>query len=203
MKDNIYSLTLIIIVTICLSSTVQAQSVDEKRKALHDYLESIFKDSSQVVYIAKEKISNNETINILKKNHVVALDPNGNYHDTTFLKNKSFNILQKIYINNCKEGVLNWCTDKYWLQEDFKNHKVVLETVNTDKRIQAINEKYNNYDLMVYSFSELIYYQNKKYLIFTVNISNYTNSKTYIVIMKKSKLKWVVTHEGSDPDVLN
>lgn len=203
MKDNIYSLTLIIIVTICLSSTVQAQSVDEKRKALHDYLESIFKDSSQVVYIAKEKISNNETINILKKNHVVALDPNGNYYDTTFLKNKSFNILQKIYINNCKEGVLNWCTDKYWLKEDFKNHKVVLETVNTEKRIQAINEKYNNYELMVYSFSELIYYQNKKYLIFTVNISNYTNSKTYIVIMKKSKLKWVVTHEGSDPDILN
>jgi hypothetical protein len=204
MKQNTFCLTLILILVLYFSSKVQAQSINEKNKALNDYLETIFKDSTQVIYVAKEKISNNETLNILNKKDIILIDIDGNGNgDPTFIKEKDFKTLQNTYNNNCKSGILIWCTDKYWLQEDFKNHKVVLETVNTEKRIQAINEKYNNYELMVYSFSEPIYYQNKKYLIFTVNISSYFSSKTYTAIMKKNKSKWIMTHKGIDPDVMN
>ncbi len=204
MKQNTFCLTLILILVLYFSSKVQAQSINEKNKALNDYLETIFKDSTQVIYVAKEKISNNETLNILNKKDIILIDIDGNgTGDPTFIKEKDFKTLQNKYNNNCKSDILIWCTDKYWLQEDFKNHKVALETVNTEKRIQAINEKYNNYELMVYSFSEPIYYQNKKYLIFTVNISSYFSSKTYTAIMKKNKSKWIMTHKGIDPDVMN
>lgn len=204
MKQNIFSLTLTLMVTLCFSCKGWTQTVNEKNKALNDYLETIFKDPTQVIYVAKEKISNNETLNILSKKDIILIDIDGNgTGDPTFIKEKDFKTLRKTYKNNCKTGILIWCTDKYWLKEDFKNHKVVLETVKTEKRIQAINEKYNNYELMVYSFSEPIYYQNKKYLIFTVNISSYFSSKTYTAIMKKNKSKWIMTHKGIDPDVMN
>lgn len=49
--------------------------------------------------------------------------------------------------------------------------------MNTNNEIESIFEKYNNIDIKVYGFSEPFYYQNKKYIIFTVNISALNSAK--------------------------
>jgi hypothetical protein len=203
---NYFFYTVIILLSITnFSNTLFAQSTNEKCKALNDYFETIVKDTTQDVFVAKEKINSNETLNIFGLNEILITDSAGNWkRDPTLYIKKDFEKMKKEYKDRCAAGKrIWWCNDDYWTKDNFRYKKVVLEGMNTNKGIELIIEKYNKVDIKVYAFSELIYYQNKKYLVFTVNKLTLNGSNPNIIIMKKIKDKWIVTHQGSDPNLIN
>lgn len=203
---NYFFYTVITILSITnFSNTLFAQSTNEKYKALNDYFETIVKDTTQDVFVAKEKINSNETLNIFGLNEILIVDPEGNWKsDITLFKKKDFEKMKKEYKNRCLPGKrIWWCNDDYWTKNNFSYKKVVLESMNKDKGIELIFEKYNGIDIDVYGFSEPIYYQNNKYVVFTVHKSHMAGTNTIIVIMKKIKCKWIVTHKGSNPNIIN
>jgi hypothetical protein len=202
---NYFFYTVIILLSIAnFSNTLSAQTTNEKYKALNDYFETIIKDTTQVVFVAKEKINSNETLNIFGLNEILIVDSAGNWKsDSTLYKKKDFEKMKKEYKNRCVAGKRIWCNDDYWTKDDFSYKKVILESMNTDKGIELIIDKYKKYDIRVYSFSEPIYYKNRKYLVFTLNKSQMAGASTHIIIMKKNKGKWIVTHQGSNPNIIN
>lgn len=193
-----------VITLLFITNTLSAQSTIEKYKALNDYIETIIKDTSQVMFVAKEKINPNETLKIFKLNDIMIIDSAGNgRQDNMLYKKKDFEKMQKEYKNKCVPGKRIWCNDDYWWKDNFKYKKVVIESMNTDKGVELINDKYNRFDIFVYGFSEPIYYQNNKYVVFTIHKSHMAGASTRIIIMKKNKGKWVVTHQGSNPNIIN
>jgi hypothetical protein len=204
MKNYFFYAIIILLSIANFSDTLFAQSTNEKYKALNDYFETIIKDTTQVVFVAKEKINSNETLNVFGLNEILIVDSVGNWKsDTTLYKNKIFEKMKKEYENSCVLGMRIWCNDDYWTKNNFRYKKVILESMNTNKEIELILDKYNKVDVKVYGFSEPIYYQNKKYLVFTVNELALNSSEIYIIIMKKIKGKWIVTHIGSNPNIIN
>ena len=121
----------------------------------------------------------------------------------TLFKKKDFEKMKKEYKNRCVTGKRIWCNDDYWTKDNFRYKKVALESMNTDKEIELILDKYNRADIKVYGFSEPIYYQNKRYIVFTMHISHMAGASTRIIIMEKIKCKWIMTHEGSNPNIMN
>lgn len=199
----IYNVIILLFIT-NFSNALFAQSTNEKHKALNDYLETIIKDTTQVVFIAREKINSNETLKIFGLNHIVIVDfaENGIGKGTLF-KMKDFAKMKKEYKNRCVTGKRIWCNDDYWTKDNFRYKKIALESMNTDKEIELILDKYNRADIKVYGFSEPIYYQNKKYIVFTMHVSHMAGASTRIIIMEKIKGKWIMTHEGSNPNIMN
>jgi hypothetical protein len=202
---NYFFITFIVLLTATnFSNTLFAQSTNERNKALNNYFETIIKDTTQVVFVAKEKITSNETIHIFGLNDIMIIDSAGNgTGDTTLFKKKDFEIMKKKYKNNCIQGRLNWCDNNYWTKEDFRHKKIILESVNYKNGIEPIFKKYNNLNIKVYSFSEPIYYQNKKYIVFTIIRLGFDSGKTNIIIMRKIKGKWIVSHKGENPNIMN
>lgn len=199
----LYTIIILLVVTNC-SNILFAQSTNEKNKALNDYLETIFKDTTHVVFVAKEKINSDRTIEILKKQWIFTIDSTGKaLYDKSLFDEKFWKKMKKNYSNKCVAGRLFWCNDAFWVAENFTHKKVVLESMNTNKGIELIYKKYNKTDFKVYGFSEPIYYKNGEYLAFTVNISGFNSYQDKIVMMKKNKKKWTVTHQGTDPDLIN
>lgn len=202
MKKCFFYTVIILLAVANFSSTLFAQSTNEKIIALNNYLETVIKDTTQVVLIAKEKINSNETLNIFGLNEIMIIDSDGNGKgDSTLYKKKDFEIMRDKYKNNCTAGKRFWCNDDFWTKEDFKYKKISLESMSTKKGIEVVLEKYNTADIKVYGFSEPIYYQ--KYIVFTVITVNMTGSKTRIIIMKKIKDKWIVTHKGDNSNIMN
>lgn len=78
-----------------------------------------------------------------------------------------------------------------------------LESMNNNKGIELIVDKYKRTDISVYGFSEPIYYQDKKYVVFTVLKSYMAGYSHFIIVMKKIKDKWIVTHKGENPNIIN
>ncbi|CAH0337340.1 hypothetical protein FVB9288_03095 [Flavobacterium sp. CECT 9288] len=186
-----------------LSQSLFSQSQKEKNRAINDYFEKIYKDTTQVIFVAREKINSNETLKIFGLNDIMIIDADGNGKgDDTLYDKKDFEIMKTKYKNKCLQGKRIWCKDDFWKKDNFRFEKVVLESMNTDKGIELMVEKYNRGDIEVYGFSEPIYYQNNKYVVFTVHKLLIGAAKTIIVIMKKVKYKWIVTHKGST-NVLN
>jgi hypothetical protein len=190
------------------SNTLFAQSTNERYQALNDYLETIIKDTTQVIYIAKEKINSNETLKVFKLNDIMIIDSNGNGKgDTTLYKTKDFKVMEKKYQNNCIPGRLQWCKVDYWKIENFKYRKISLQSMNSpkaiDKAIELMLDKNYVRDIIVHGFSEPIYYQNKKYIIFTKDRSGLNSYHSNLIVMEKRKGKWIVTHKGEDPNVMN
>lgn len=205
MKNYFFYAVIILLSTTNFSNTLFAQSYDVKHKAINNYIKSILKDSiNEEIFISKEKINTNITIEILKKKWIYVINSDGKwYFDELFFDENSWKKMEKEYQNKCVPGNRIWCNDDYWTKENFDYDKVTLESMNTHKGIELIFEKYNKSDIKVYGFSDPIYYRNKKYVIFAVNISGPTSSNTYIQFMKKSKDKWTTTHQGRDPDLIN
>jgi hypothetical protein len=200
---SFYTLVILLSITF-FSNTLSAQTTSEKYKALNDYLETIIKDTTQIMFVAKEKINSNETLNTFGLNHMVIVDSaeNGIGKGTLFNK-KDFAKMKKEYKNKCVAGKRIWCNDEYWTKDNFRYKKVAFESMNTNKEIELIIEKYNKVDIKVYGFSEPIYYQNKKYIVFTMHTSYMAGASTRIIIMEKIKSKWIMTHEGSNPNIIN
>lgn len=201
---NYFFYTIILLSIANFSNALFAQSRNEKYKALNDYFETIIKDTTQVVFVAKEKVNSNETLNIFGLNDIMIIDSAGNGKgDNTLYKKRAFNKMKKEYKNSCVPGKRIWCNDDYWTKDNFGYKKVVLESMNTSKEIEVILDKYNRADIKVYGFSEPIYYQNKNFIVFTIHKSYLAGASTHIIVMKKIKGKWVVTHMGSNPNLIN
>jgi PHP family Zn ribbon phosphoesterase len=88
MKYYIYGYILLL-----LSS---CSTTNEKHEALNDYLETIEKNSNKEIFIAREKINSNYTLEIFKLNEIQAIDSTGNITPDTHLFNekdwRKFNI---------------------------------------------------------------------------------------------------------------
>lgn len=201
-KYNLFKIiTLLFFSTI--SQSLFSQSQKERNRAINDYFETIYKDTTQVIFVAREKINSNETLKIFGLNDIMIIDAAGNGKGDDVLYNKrDFKIMEAKYKNTCLQGKRIWCKDDFWTKDNFRFEKVVLESMNTDKGIELIVERYNKGDIEVYGFSEPIPYKNNKFVVFTVHKSLIGATKTIIVIMKKVKHKWIVTHKGST-NVLN
>lgn len=168
-----------------------------KYNALNDYFETIEKDTSKEVYIAREKINSNYTIEIFKLNEFQSFDSKGNITtDTKLFTEKDFKKLKDENPDPPIEDERIWTTNKYWNKNYFKHNKIIFESMNTKTGIESIIEKYNKSNICVYSFSEPIYYQNKKYLIFTNFKICIAGGSPFVVIMRKIKGKWIRTHEA-------
>jgi hypothetical protein len=204
MKNYFFYTVIILLFITNFSNTLFAQPTSEKYKALNDYFETIIKDTTQVVFVANEKINSNETLKIFGLNDIMFIDSAGNgTGDTTLYNKKDFEKMKKEYENKCLQGKRIWCNDDYWTKDDFNYKKVILESMNTDKGIELIIDKYKKYDIKIYSFSEPIYYKNRKYLVFTLNKSQMGGYSTNIFIMEKISRKWTVRYKGSNPNLIN
>jgi hypothetical protein len=201
MKNYFFYTVIILLFIANFSDTLFAQSTNEKYEALNDYFETIIKDTTQVVFVAKEKINSNETLNTFRLNHIVIVDSaeNGIGKGTLF-KKKDFAKMKKEYENSCIPSErIWWCNNDFWGNNDFRNKKVLFGSMNTVKNQEYFTYKYDR----VYAFSEPIYYQNKRYIVFTMHISHMAGASTRIIIMEKIKSKWIMTHEGSNPNIIN
>lgn len=176
----------------------------EKLEAINSYLETIIKDQNKAVFIAQEKLNFSLTIDIFKSNYIQAIDLNGDIRPDNQLFNKKYWILLKKQ-NKDKPVQDNkiWDTHKYWNKKDFKSIKIIFESMNTKTGIELIIKKYDKSDICIYSFSEPMYYQNKKYLVFTNLKICISGGNGFVVVMKKIKSKWIITHEAFNPNEIN
>jgi len=149
------------------SNTLFAQSTNDKIIALNNYLETIIKDTTQVAFVAKEKINSNETLNIFELNDIMIIDSDGNGSgDTNLFRKKDFGTMKSKYKNKCTPSKRIWCNDDYWTKEAFRYKKITLESMNTNKEIEVILEKYNKADIKVYGFSEPLLSNEKIYYFY-------------------------------------
>lgn len=201
MKNYFFCIVIILLLIANFSNTLFAQKKNDKYEALNAYFETIIKDTTQTVYVAKEKINSNETLNIFGLNNIMIIDRFGNGKgDTTLYDKRDYEKMKKKHENSCASGErIWWCSDNFWENTDFRYKKVILESINTIKKQEALLLKYDK----IYVFSELLYYQNKNYLIFTVDTLYPSGSNAYVVIMRKIKGKWIVTHKAQNPNEIN
>ena len=75
MKNYFFYTVIILLLTANFSNTLFAQQKNEKYEALNAYFETIIKDTTQNVYVAKEKINSNETLKIFELNDIMIIDP--------------------------------------------------------------------------------------------------------------------------------
>jgi hypothetical protein len=198
MKKYYFYSSVILLFFFTLSQSLFAQSQKEKNRALNDYFETIYKDTTQVIFVAREKINSNETLKIFGLNDIMIIDSAGKGKEDNALYNKKdFEIMNAKYKNKCLQGKRIWCKNDFWTKDNFRFENVVLEIMNTDKGIELMVEKYNRSDIEVYGFSEPIYYKNNKYVVFIVHKLLIGAENTIIVIMQKIKCNWIVTHKGS------
>jgi hypothetical protein len=187
------------------SQTKSNSKLDDKEKleAINDYFETIVKDSNKKVFIAREKLNSNLTLEIFNSNDIQSIELKGNVEPYNHLFNeKDWEKFKKQNQDPPIQDNRIWDTHKYWTKNDFRHSKTVFESMNKKPGIESIMEKYKNYDICVYSFSEPMYYHNKKYLVFTnlkICISG-GNKFVVVVVMKKIKGKWVRTHEAFNPN---
>lgn len=170
---------------------------NDKYIALNDYLETIEKDSNKEIFIAREKVNSNYTLEIFKLNEIQSFDSKGNITpDMELFNEKDWAKLKGELQDPPIQDERIWDTNKYWTKNDFKHDKTIFESMNTKTGIESIIEKYDKSNICVYSFSEPIYYQNKKYLVFTNFKTCIAGGSSFVVIMQKIKGKWIRTHEA-------
>ena len=96
------------------SNALYSQSTNEKYIALNNYLEKIVKDTTQIVYVAKEKINSNQTLNIFELNDIMSIDSLGNGKgDSKLFKKEYF------------EKILNTLQDLNY-EPKFKNNDLLI-----------------------------------------------------------------------------
>ena len=197
MKKNIFYSFIILLFFTSLSQSLFSQSQSEKNRTINAYFETIYRDTTQNIFISREKINSNETLKIFGLNDIMIIDADGNGRgDNSLYNKKDFEIMKIKNENKCSQGKRVWCRDDLWTKDNFKSKKVIMESMNTDRGIELIFEKYNKFNIKVYGFSDPIYYKNNKYVIFTSNISGLNSYKTHVVVMKKKNCNWIVTHKA-------
>lgn len=190
-------ITLIISLFISNCSTIKS-----KNAPINDYLTSLDLKNKKIIII-QEKINNNITIGIFKGETLDFADPN------TIIKGEGVQkpIYDEILWENMKKKYedLNhhdyWIKGKYWTKNEFKHNDITF--IKLEKFPNP--GKYEKFDfkeiLDAFSFSEVIYYNNKKYAVFTLQKTNTDVlfiGKASILLMKKINSKWEVIQEVDD-----
>lgn len=178
-------------------------SQHEKHTALNNYISTLISDNNSKVIIAKEKINPNIAIELFK---ISALDQYGSLNtNPSIYKEKHWKQMQTKYEVITLLNIKNvWDTTDFWDLNNFNFKGIILESMNTNKGIEGIFKKYNDdYSLIVYSFSEPIYYHHKRFIIFTTIKGTMHSARPRIIIMKKIKNRWTEILSGSDPNVMD
>jgi hypothetical protein len=193
MKKEIFTTLLIISLISSCSPT------KDKHQALNDYLHTVVSDTLKEIIIIKNKINSNQTIEIFNVKDIISIDSKGiGKPDTTLYNEIDWKKMEERYAIDYLAGKNPWFTNEFWTKENFDYEKIIFEDSYVGKA-DAFQEKYNyRPSIDIYSFSEPIFYRSKRFIVFTVDKSRTPigYGQTYIVIMKKKRGKWIVTHKG-------
>lgn len=137
----------------------------------------------------------------MNQNVIQSIDFNGNIKsENNLFYEKDLQNLKKQNQDLPIQGEKIWDTNKYWSKNDFRNSNTIFESMNMKGGLSSIMERYKKYDICILSFSEPMYFQNKKYLVFTYLKLCISGGNTFVVVLKKIKGKWLRTHEAFNPN---
>lgn len=175
------------IFTVSCSSTIKKSGV-VKNQPIIDYIEST-PDRDSIVFIHENKLSRSRAVRTMETGTMLdsayekyAVD----FSESEYYKEDAWKSLNKKYSNDTIVGK--------WNESDFifPNELIDLEYV--------IKQRYNieayESQKRFYIFSDILYYDNNRYAMFSVKLHRITViSATYkdaLIIMKKKNRKWVV-----------
>ncbi|WP_269240758.1 hypothetical protein [Flavobacterium limnophilum] len=191
---------------ICREGYSQPKNVFEKDKieAINSYLDTTLKEKSEKIIITKEKINTNETIRMFlcdEYNPFLCKYKVWENRENVLLYNEEdFIKMKKEYQDTISDNKEKWLTNSYWKPENFKNKHITFEPFE-DVFVKLERSLFpKEQQTMIYSFSEPIYYKNKKYLLFSVTVgsTNFAHFQNSVVVMKKLKEQWVLEVEIGD-----
>ena len=193
--------TCLFIVILLISS---CSSVKEKLSPINTYFKSKL-DNNVVVIVIENKINNNYTIDLFKKRSITPINANTIENSivlkTLLFEEEYWSKMNKKYRNQNTDEI--WLKNRLWSQNDFIDIKIKFIIEENFPKPYVYNEFMNDNmaKASVFSFSEPIFYKNKKYVLFAK--AETTTKKqfiipNYIVVMKKEKGKWIVIQEIMD-----
>lgn len=193
-----------VLYTFIVSQFLFSCSINKDQRApINDYISSLDLRDSEKIMIIEEKINNNVAIEIFKGK--TYFEPYTNKYernegvDKPLYNDKDWEKMRSKYENKYIKD--EWIKGDYWTLKDFKHQNIIFI-----KREKFPNPgKYEKFDFQenykVFSFSDLLYYKHNKYAVFAIK-STITDHKlideTSILIMRKSKGKWVVIQKVGD-----
>jgi hypothetical protein len=193
---NTFACLLIMILLISSCS-----SVKENLSPINTYLKSKL-EKNELVIIIENKINNNYTIDTFTERATRPINPN-TIENSIVLKPLLY---EEKYRSQMNEKYRNQNTDEIWLknrlwsQNDFIDIKIKFVKEDVFPKPYVYNEymKDKMDEAIVFSFSEPIFYKNKKYVLFakaeTTSKKQFINPNS-IVVMKKKSGKWIIIQE--------
>jgi hypothetical protein len=173
--------------------------IKAQNEPINDYLETLNLKENEKIMIIREKINNNNTIEIFKGK---------TYYDTKrkeylnyiegwnpIYDKKDWIQMKKIY----EEDFITdyWIKGNYWTLSDFK-HKNILFWEQEKLPNPGKYEKFDfEDDFRIFTFSSPIYYKKKMYALFSFRTTTTRHlvlgesGPNQIIIMKKVKDKWI------------
>lgn len=156
----------------------------QKYNPLDDYIAN---NTEKKIYILKEKLPVKRTLTIFKGSEVY--DAINGYtvegYRSKLYNEDEFNELQSLYAYDT--------VNKYWQTKEFKGR---VKLIN-DKEFNIIKAK--NLEDNVYALSDVIFYQNKKYALFSVIRFSLNHipvvKEDCLVIMTKENEDWVIVEK--------
>ncbi|UUF16418.1 MULTISPECIES: hypothetical protein [Flavobacterium] len=177
---------------------------EKEKDPVNVYLNSKLKNNDTIIVI-ENKLNNNYAIDLLKERSIAVVTNNTNENSVglkppLYTEENWSAMNQKYRLKNTDEI---WLKNTFWNQNDFKNVKIkfIKEDVFPKPFLfnEYMTEKKN--EVIVFSFSEPIFYKNSEYVIFAK--SETTTKKQFIqpnsiVVMKKENGKWILFQEIYD-----
>jgi hypothetical protein len=188
----------LLIVTLLISS---CSSIKENLSPINTYLKSKI-ENNEVVIVIENKINNNYTIDLFKERAITPINLN-TIENSIVLKpllyeEKYWSQMNKKYRNQNTDKI--WLKNRLWSQNDFNDIKIKFVKEDVFPKPYVYNEymTVKMDEAIVFSFSEPIFYKNKKYVLFakaeTTSKKQFINPNS-IVVMKKENGKWIVIQE--------
>lgn len=188
----------LLIVTLLISS---CSSIKENLSPINTYLKSKI-ENNEVVIVIENKINNNYTIDLFKERAISPINLN-TIENSIVLKpllyeEKYWSQMNKKYRNQNTDKI--WLKNRLWSQNDFNDIKIKFVKEDVFPKPYVYNEymTVKMDEAIVFSFSEPIFYKNKKYVLFakaeTTSKKQFINPNS-IVVMKKENGKWFVIQE--------
>lgn len=191
---------------ILISIISSCSSTKVKFSPINTYLNSKLVNN-EVVIVVENKINNNYTIDLLKERSIISLDgntlENSIAEKSTLYVEKYWLKMNKKYRNQNTEGI--WLKNRLWSKNDFIDFKIKFIKEENFPKPYVYNEYMADKmtEVIVFSFSEPLFYKNKKYVLFAKGETTTKKQFIYpnsIVVMKKENGKWIVIQEITNGD---